>query len=122
MLKRNEVFLFSCLECNTYFWVTEDMCYPYITKDKKHVLNRCPACGYERWLFEICRGDQCDWDLGEEVEEPEYLFYCSRCDNGFTVKASECGEDYLHNITHECPRCHSVVRALGLPNRFKERD
>ena len=124
MLKRSEVYIFSCPECMNDFWVTEDMCSPYIMKDGRRTLSKCPCCGYEipGVLIELCRGDQCDWDLGEEVEEVEYLFYCSKCDCAFTAKASECREDFMHCVTHECLECHSKLRVFGLPNRFRERE
>ena len=116
--------MFSCPECMKDFWVTEDMCSQYIMKDGRRTLSKCLCCGYEipGVLIELCRGDQCDWDLGEEVEEVEYLFYCSKCDCAFTAKVSECGEDFMHCVTHECLECHSKLRVFGLPNRFRERE
>ena len=45
-----------------------------------------------------------------------------RCDCAFTAKASECREDFMHCVTHECLECRSKLRAFGLPNRFRERD
>ena len=62
------------------------------------------------------------YDAAIAIEEAEYLFYCSRCDCAFTAKASECGEDFMHCVTHECLECHSKLRAFGLPNRFRECD